>query len=148
MIFNNRRYRCFFVFLAFLPLISCGGKEKVVLTINDVKLTAEVVRTPESRNKGLMYRKSMGEYEGMLFVFENDQKMSFWMKNTSIPLSIAFIARDGEIREIYDMQPFSEASVKSKHSVLLALEVNQGFFNRHDIAEGDRIVWPEDFILR
>ena len=128
--------------------VSCSKKETVLLRINNVEISTEVVRTPEARQKGLMNRKKLGEYNGMLFIFENDQKMSFWMKNTSIPLSIAYVSRDGVIKEIYDMEPFSEASVRSVRSVAFALEVNQGFFREHDITEGDRIIFPEGFILR
>jgi uncharacterized membrane protein (UPF0127 family) len=73
----------------------------------------------------------------MLFVFERDQQLSFWMKNTLIPLSIAYIASDGRITEIRDMYPHDENSVHSSRSVRYALEVPQGCFGRAGIRPGD-----------
>jgi uncharacterized membrane protein (UPF0127 family) len=73
----------------------------------------------------------------MLFVYDNDQTMSFWMRNTYVPLSIAFIASDGRIIEIRDMYPLDETSVKSGRSVRYALEVPQGWFSRAGVRAGD-----------
>ena len=87
-----------------------------------------------------MYRRKLPEGKGMLFVFERDQILSFWMKNTFIPLSIAFIASDGRIINIRDMEPQSLSAVKSSRSVRYALEVPQGWFIRQGIREGDRII--------
>ena len=86
-----------------------------------------------------MGRESMDENHGMLFVYDRDSKKSFWMKNTKIPLSIAFIAADGTIREIYDMEPLSTRIVDSRYSVRYVLEVNQGAFERHGIKAGDKV---------
>ena len=86
-----------------------------------------------------MGRESLEEDRGMLFVYDRDAKKSFWMKNTTIPLSIASIAADGTIREIYDMEPLSARTVDSKYSVRYALEVNQGAFDRHGIKAGDKV---------
>ncbi len=86
-----------------------------------------------------MGRESMTEDHGMLFVYDRDSRKSFWMKNTLIPLSIAYIAADGTIREIYDMEPLSTRIVDSRYSVRYALEVNQGAFQRHGIKEGDKV---------
>jgi uncharacterized membrane protein (UPF0127 family) len=104
---------------------------------DDVLIRVEIARTDEERNKGLMYRKSIPDGEGMLFVFERDQQLSFWMKNTLIPLSIAYIASDGRITEIRDMYPHDENSVHSSRSVRYALEVPQGWFGRVGIRPGD-----------
>jgi uncharacterized membrane protein (UPF0127 family) len=87
-----------------------------------------------------MHRRNLPDGEGMLFVFERDQILSFWMKNTFIPLSIAFIASDGRIIDIRDMEPQSLSAVKSTRSVRYALEVPQGWFTRQGIREGDRII--------
>jgi uncharacterized membrane protein (UPF0127 family) len=76
----------------------------------------------------------------MLFVFERDQILSFWMKNTYIPLSIAFIAGDGRIAEIHDMEPLSLASVRSSRSCRYALEVPLGWFARAKINVGDTAI--------
>jgi len=101
---------------------------------------AEVAEKQEDRSKGLMYRKSLPDGEGMLFVFESDQILSFWMKNTYIPLSIAYIAWDGRIIDIKDMHPHDESSVSSSRSVRYALEVPQGWFSRVGIKAGDTVI--------
>jgi uncharacterized protein len=104
-----------------------------------VEITVETARTDEERAKGLMFRKTLPDGQGMLFVFDRDQQLSFWMKNTVIPLSIAFIASDGHILEIKDMQPNDLNSVKSSRSVRYALEVPQGWFERVNVKTGDRV---------
>ncbi|MFO7849748.1 MAG: DUF192 domain-containing protein, partial [Spirochaetia bacterium] len=106
--------------------------------------TVEVARTDEDRSRGLMYRSSIGENEGMLFVFERDQRLSFWMKNTEIPLSIAYISGDGTIREIYDLTPHSERTVESSHAVRYALELPRGAFVRAGVGPGDSIPLPDN----
>jgi len=102
-----------------------------------VEITAEIARTDEEHARGLMYRKNLPDGEGMLFVFDRDQPLSFWMKNTIIPLSIAFISSDGRIIDILDMQPNDLNSVKSSRSVRYALEVPQGWFGRVNVMVGD-----------
>jgi uncharacterized membrane protein (UPF0127 family) len=86
-----------------------------------------------------MYRKQLPDGEGMLFIFERDEALSFWMKNTIIPLSIAFIASDGRITEIKDMRPRDLNAVKSSRSVRYALEAPQGWFTRAGISPGDTV---------
>jgi uncharacterized protein len=105
-------------------------------------LKVELALTADEREKGLMYRKSLGENEGMLFVFASDDQLAFWMKNTSIPLSIAYIASDGTIREIHDLEPFSLEAVKASRSVRYALEVSRGWFEKAGLKEGDRLALP------
>jgi len=95
--------------------------------------------TDAQRAQGLMYRKDLKDGEGMLFIFEQDQILSFWMKNTLIPLSIAYIASDGRIIEIYDMEPGNLNPVYSSRSVRYALEVPQGWFGRAGLGPGDRL---------
>jgi uncharacterized membrane protein (UPF0127 family) len=102
-----------------------------------VSMEAELARTDQERSRGLMHRKNLDDGKGMLFIFERDQIMSFWMKNTLIPLSIAFIASDGRIIEIKDMEPLNETPVRSSRSVRCALEVPQGWFSRAGIGIGD-----------
>ena len=104
-----------------------------------VAVMAEVARTNEQRNQGLMYRKELKDGNGMIFIFEYDQVLSFWMKNTLVPLSIAYIASDGRILEIYDMQPGDLTSIRSSRSVRYALEVPQGWFGRAGIVLNDRL---------
>jgi len=98
---------------------------------------AEIARTHEQRILGLMYRKKLPEGTGMLFVYEADEIMSFWMKNTYVPLSIAYIASDGRIIEIKDMYPLDENSVTSSRAARYALEVPQGWFSRVGVSSGD-----------
>ena len=104
-----------------------------------VHITAEIAKTDEERSQGLMYRKKLPDGEGMLFIFERDQQLSFWMKNTLIPLSIAFIASDGRITEIKDMYPQDLNTVQSSRSVRYALEAPQGWFTRAGVKAGDTI---------
>jgi uncharacterized membrane protein (UPF0127 family) len=102
----------------------------------DVGLTVELARTTDEKAKGLMFRKKLDDGEGMLFIFEQDQIMSFWMKNTTIPLSIAFISSGGRVIDIKDMSPLSLSTVRSSRSVRYALEAPQGWFERSGIAVG------------
>jgi len=104
-----------------------------------------VARTEHERANGLMNRKSLKENHGMLFAYDHDEKLSFWMKNTSIPLSIAFISKEGTIKEIADMTPYSIKTIESRHSVRYALEVTQGTFEKLGIGVGDRVAFPPSF---
>ena len=121
-------------------LISCTNSHYI--KIKDKKIYIEIALTPEERQKGLMGRDFLPEENGMLFVFESDMIVSFWMKDTKIPLSIAFITKDGVIIGIYDMEPYSLAPVSSIYPVRYALEVNKGLFNKLGITAGDKIDLP------
>jgi uncharacterized membrane protein (UPF0127 family) len=134
------------LFIFCFSYISCTSKKLPVKEIPIERdgqvitvVKAEIAITQEERNKGLMYRKSLQDGEGMLFVFDRDDIMSFWMKNTYIPLSIAFIANNGRIIDIKDMYPHNTNSVKSSRSVRYALEAPQGWFLRAGVKEGDNI---------
>ena len=104
-----------------------------------VFLKLEVADTFETRQKGFMYRKSIPFGTGMLFVFEKDQILSFWMKNTPHPLSIAYINSQGRIIDIFDMTPYSVNSIVSTGYSRYALEVPQGWFEKNGIKRGDFI---------
>jgi hypothetical protein len=135
---------CVLVALA-LALGGCrGAAQTVTLQVGAGRIVAEVADTEAERSEGLMHRRELPEDRGMLFVYHRDQKLSFWMKDTTIPLSIAFIAADGTVREIHDMKPLSLRPVESRYSVRYALEVRQGTFERLGVEPGDRIVIPED----
>ena len=110
------------------------------------RLEVEIADTQELRSRGLMNRRHLDENAGMLFVFERETRPSFWMKNTSIPLSIAFIASDGTIRQIEDLQPHSLDTVESMRTVRFALEVNRGWFAARNVRPGDRVVIPQDIL--
>lgn len=106
-----------------------------------VKLAVEIADTDALRMKGLMDRKHMPAGRGMLFVFEREQPLSFWMKNTYIPLSIAYIDGSGTINEMYDMKPLdTSVTYPSAKPATFALEVNQGWFEKNTITRGCRIV--------
>lgn len=102
-------------------------------------IQAQVAQTFDQRQVGLMYRREMPSNEGMLFVFEEPSKQCFWMRNTLLPLTIAFVADDGTIVNLADMQPLSEASHCSAKPVRYALEMNQGWFAKRGIAPGAKL---------
>ena len=105
-----------------------------------VSLMVELALSPAQRQQGLMHRTELPDGEGMLFVFDRDQILSFWMMNTFIPLSIAYISSDGRIVEIFDMEPLNLNPVRSSRSVRYALEVPQNWFQRAGLAPGDRVI--------
>ena len=108
-------------------------------------IQAEVAQTDEQRAIGLMHRRSMPVNAGMLFVFEAPATQCFWMRNTLLPLSIAFIAEDGSIVNIAEMQPMTENSHCSAKPVRFALEMNQGWFAKRGLKTGAKLAggpWP------
>lgn len=132
-------YKMFLLLLLSLLLLSCN-KDYVELQLNDNSLFVEVAKTDKEREVGLMNRDTLGSNKGMIFVFETEKRVSFWMKNTRIPLSIAYIGKDGTIYEIYDLKPYSLEPVPSKRSsILYALEVNLGYFKKAGIGPGSKI---------
>jgi uncharacterized membrane protein (UPF0127 family) len=102
-------------------------------------IKAEVAATEANRQQGLMFREKMGPNEGMVFLFEQPAPICMWMKNTLIPLSVAFIDADGQIINIEDMQPHSMASHCAKKPARYALEMNQGWFRQKNIKPGTAI---------
>jgi uncharacterized membrane protein (UPF0127 family) len=104
-----------------------------------VPLLVELAETERQKQRGLMGRTELGENRGMLFVYDREQQLSFWMRDTLIPLSIAYIDAGGTIVDIQDMEPLDETSHPSAAPAKYALEVNQGFFEAHGIQVGDRL---------
>ena len=153
--YNSRLFVLFALFIFFIfttcaakPASSRDGKPQTGLPTKTITITGgsvtvnvevELAQTDEQRSTGLMYRTSLEDGKGMLFIFNEDQVLSFWMKNTLIPLSIAYIASDGRILEIYDMEPQNLTPVHSSRSVRYALEVPQGWFSRAGLEPGDRL---------
>jgi hypothetical protein len=115
---------------------AAGDLPTTVLTIGGHKLTAEVVVTPEQRAVGLMNRFSLRPDHGMLFVFERAEPQGFWMRNTFIPLSIAFVADNGRIVNIEDMKPQTEDTHWSKGPARFAIEMKKGWFAERGIGPG------------
>jgi len=109
------------------------------LTIKGHTLRAELARTEDEKRTGLMFRKQLPENSAMLFVYEREGAWAMWMKNTYVPLSVAFIDRHGVIVNIEDMQPLTEDSHQAAGPVKYALEVNQGWFAKRGIKRGDRV---------
>jgi len=109
------------------------------LTINGHRVTAEVASTVETQTIGLMRRFSLQPDHGMLFVFRTPRPLAFWMKDTYIPLSIAFIGADGKILNIEDMAPQTESTHLSRGPAIFALEMKKGWFAQRGIAAGDRV---------
>jgi uncharacterized protein len=113
--------------------------DTVMLQAGMHNVRAEVAHTPLQTQTGMMFRTEMAQHEGMLFVFDGHERRCFWMKNTLLPLSIAFIADDGRIVNLADMQPQSEASHCSAEPVRYALEMNQGWFAKRGIKAGFKL---------
>jgi len=116
--------------------------DTVTLSAGMHNIRAEVARTPMQTQTGMMYRREMAQSEGMLFVFDGLERRCFWMKNTLLPLSIAFIADDGRVVSLADMQPQSEESHCSAEPVRFALEMNQGWFAKRGIKPGFKLKGP------
>jgi len=130
--------------LSWLLLVEPGiGHADPLLTypieIGKHRIRVELAHTPDTRQKGLMFRKRLGADSGMIFVFPRQQVVSMWMKNTFVPLSVAFIDKDGMIVNIEHMQPHDEHPHSSKRKVIYALEVNQGWFSSKGIEPGMQV---------
>jgi len=109
------------------------------------KINIEIADNPEKREQGLMYRKTMNESNGMLFIFEKSEPQNFWMKNTILPLDIIFINENKEIVTIQQNTiPFSEESIPSYKNSMFVLEVNAGFCGKFSIKEGDLISFTKN----
>ena len=111
----------------------------IQLTAGMHVIDTELAITPAQQQTGMMFRTAMGASEGMLFVNDDVALRCFWMRNTLVPLSIAFVAADGTIVNIADMQPRSEASHCSTKPVRYALEVQQGWFAKRGIKAGSKL---------
>lgn len=150
----KRILSAFILSLIFLSAVSCKEKQTklpakdLTITRSDgttVIVNAEIAKTPETREHGFMERKTIPDNTGMIFIFEQDQILSFWMKNTPTPLSIAFIDYSGKIRDIFDMKPFSLDTIVSTVSVRYALEVPKGWFAKNNIKPGDMVELLKDW---
>jgi uncharacterized membrane protein (UPF0127 family) len=124
-----------------LVVVSCTGQplETRTLHVGKAAFQTQIVATPETREHGLMGRTDLTDETAMLFVFPDEQVRVFWMKDTPTPLSIAYINKQGQVKELLDMEAYSLAPVPSRHAVVYALEVKQGAFVRRGIQVGDQI---------
>ena len=112
---------------------------RVRLTAGIHQINVQLAQTPEQRSVGLMFRKEMPQSEGMLFVFEQPTQQCFWMKNTLLPLTAAFVADDGTIVNLADMKPQTTDSHCSAKPVRYVLEMNQGWFGKKGIKAGAKL---------
>lgn len=137
--------------LAAMALLSQGvwAQDNPQMNLQRVKLSAgmhlidaQVALTPEQRQIGLMFRKEMPQHEGMIFVFEQPTQQCFWMKNTLLPLTAAFVADDGTIVNLADMKPQTTDAHCSTQPVRYVLEMNKGWFAKKGIKAGTRLGGP------
>ncbi len=120
--------------------------KKYEIYIEEHRILVELAVTPEQRQKGLMYRKSLPENEGMLFVFPEEAIQNFWMKNTYIPLDVAFFDKDGYLIEYQSMEPNSEIIHQSSEPAKYALEMNQGWFKKQNIKRYSKLKLPQNVL--
>lgn len=146
----------FFAMRCFFLTIFCGGwfltgllhagepqldLPRTQLTLGAHSIEVQVASDDASRSKGLMFRTELPADEGMLFVFDRPQQAGFWMKNTPLPLSVAYISPEGRILEIHPLEPQSEQVITSRfRNILFALEMHRGWFEENKILPGDRIL--------
>lgn len=128
---------CFFGLL----LAACNSPAEGLwpLQIGKKTLHVEIARTNDQHRTGLMFRESLPKNQGMLFIYQEKRQMAFWMKNTKIPLDVAFLGDNGDILQIEPMEPQTTVLHNSRYPVRYALEVNQGWFTRHGFKVGDTI---------
>jgi uncharacterized protein len=125
-------------------ITACAGEPRVQIldTRGNTRAVVhvEIADTAASRELGLMYRRQLAPYAGMLFIFKQPEHLTFWMKNTEIPLDMIFAAADGRVDGIVsNAEPFSEAELSVPADSEYVLEVNGGFASRHGIKQGDRL---------
>ena len=136
---------CVMAFGALISLTPLAAQEpqtnlqRAVIHAGMFQIDAQIANTPQQRQIGLMFRKDMPTHEGMLFIFDEPQTQCFWMKNTLLPLSAAFLDDDGGIVNLVDMQPQSTDSHCSEKPVRYVLEMNQGWFAKKKIGKGYKL---------
>jgi uncharacterized membrane protein (UPF0127 family) len=137
------------VLAAALLLTACGGSDaakgdapktvadRFAIKVGERTVQMQIAALPAETQNGLMFRKEMGEDEGMLFIFTTPQQQGFWMRNTTLPLDIGYFDASGELKEIYPMYPLDERTVPSRsRSIQFCLEMNQGWYGRSGVKPG------------
>jgi uncharacterized protein len=142
-------FACITAATAVFVSINASAQDGPQLNLQRVKLSAgmniidaQLALTPEQRQTGLMLRKEMPQHEGMLFVFEQPAQQCFWMKNTLLPLTAAFVTDDGTIVNLADMKPQTLDSHCSAQPVRYVLEMNKGWFDKKGIRAGSKLGGP------
>ncbi len=133
---------CVFIMFCTSSASSQTNPQKTITMPSGNVLHVEIAKDVAERALGLMYRKSLQRHRGMLFVFRDEAVRAFWMKDTLIPLSIAFINKQGIVVKIADMQPLSVEPVSSDAPCQYALEVNKGAFANYQLVEGSKLTLP------
>lgn len=148
---NRRRFLPLVAMAAFALLTACGNNDakqsespktvgdRFAIKLGERTVQMQVALLPAETQQGLMFRQSMGADEGMLFVFDRPQQMSFWMRNTLIPLDIGYFDSAGELKEIYPMYPRDESPVPSRGRMQFALEMNQGWYRSAGVKPGAKL---------
>ncbi len=136
-----------FLFWSAAVVLASGAKDTDIVILQtqsgEVEIAVELAATPESRAKGLMFRRHLGKYNGMLFLYDFDHEVQMWMKNTILPLDMIFIRRDGVVHRIeHHTQPFSEQIISSHGPVRAVLELNAGSAAAFNLQPGDKIRHP------
>ncbi len=149
--FSRRRFLSLAALTALVLFTACGNNDskhaaspktaddRFAIKVGERVVQMQLALLPAETQRGLMHRKSMGENEGMLFVFDRPQQMSFWMRNTLIPLDIGYLDPAGELKEIYPMYPHDENPVASRGRMQFALEMNQGWFRAAGVKPGAKL---------
>lgn len=148
---HRRRLLPFLLLAVFALLTGCGNKDaakpvvaktiedRFAIKVGDRTVQMQVALLPAETQRGLMFRKEMGVEEGMLFVFDRPQQMSFWMRNTLLSLDIGYFDAEGVLREIYPMYPHDERPVASRGRMQFALEMHQGWYRHRGVKPGARL---------
>jgi uncharacterized protein len=120
-------------------IFGCRGESRLEMEIGEQLFFLEVADTEALRREGLMHRKELAPDSGMIFVFDRDEILGFWMKDTGIPLTIAYIDASGTVVDILPLAPYSRDPVFSSRSVRYAIELNRNAFEKAGVQEGDRL---------
>jgi len=135
------------ILLCISAVLSCsnGLEERIDVVLGGETFRVEVARTAEQKRQGLMFRESIGPREGMIFIYDTDQHLAFWMKDTIIPLTLVFLSKDGEILQVEYLKPFSLKTVISERAARYGLELPEGVLEELGLEVGDQVLLPEDF---
>lgn len=141
--------KLFVLSVLMLMLAACAGQNTLpttTITIHHHEFTLEIANTPETRERGLMYRDNMPKNHGMIFIFDQAGRVSFWMKNTRIPLDIIYISEQGIVTGIYTLQPYDERGIHGPPEARFAIELNAGISNEIGLKSGDKLLMPEKIL--
>lgn len=128
------------------PTVSSWPSRTVTVSqgATSASLTVELAVTEREREQGLMFRQSLSDSNGMLFLFPSDGTVGFWMANTYVPLTIAYLAADGTVLELRDGKPLDQTVLAPQKAYRDVLEVSQGWFDRHGLGIGAKVALPPD----